>query len=161
MSYRTHKLDIKEAKQRAEKFCALRERSPSELSEKIQSWGAAEEDAAKLVAELSKEGFVDEQRFANAFCNDKFEFNSWGKQKIKAHIHSHKLSEEAIQNALNRIDSDKYALRLFELAKDKWERLAKEEDFERKQKTIAYLAGKGFEPDLSWNTIYSLKSERH
>ena len=87
------KLGIKEAKQRAGRFCAFRERSPNELFEKLQNWGLPEEDAAEVTAELSKEGFVDEQRFADAYCNDKFQFNSWGKQKIRAHIYSHKLSD--------------------------------------------------------------------
>ena len=152
-------LGIKEAKQRAGRFCAFRERSPNELFEKIQSWGVAEEEAAKLVAELTKEGFVDEQRFANAFCNDKFEFNSWGKQKIKAHIYSHKLSGDAIQAALDRINPDKYYDRLVELAQAKWSKLEKEDDFKRKQKTLAYLVGKGFEQDLIWSAIHSIAKE--
>ena len=96
-------LGIKEAKQRAGRFCAFRERSPNELLEKLLDWGLGEQDAEKVVAQLIKEKFVDEQRFANAFCNDKFEFNSWGKQKIKANIYSHKLSSSAIENALDRI----------------------------------------------------------
>ncbi len=153
------KVGIKEAKQKAGRFCAFRERSPNELFEKIQSWGVAEEDAARLVAELSKEGFVDEQRFANAYCNDKFEFNAWGKQKIKASIYAHKLSGEAVQKALDRIDPDKYFNRLMELAQAKWTKLEKEEDFKRKQKTLAYLLSKGFEQDLIWSAINTISRE--
>lgn len=152
-------LDIKEAKQRAGRFCAFRERSPNELFEKIQSWGIAEEDASVLLAELSKEGYVDEQRFANAFCNDKFEFNSWGKQKIEAHIYAHKLSGEVVDNALNRIDPEKYYLRLSDLAKSKWEKLERDEAFKRKQKTVAYLSGKGFEMDLIWSVVNKLEEK--
>ncbi|MEO9868959.1 regulatory protein RecX [Ekhidna sp.] len=152
-----HKLGIKEAKQRAGRFCAFRERSPNEIFEKIQSWGISEEDASKLVVELSKEGFVDEQRFANAFCNDKFEFNSWGKQKIKAHIYSHKLSQTAVQSALDRIDFVKYESRLFDLVKKKWEKLENEETIKRKQKVVAYMANKGFEQDLIWKAINALQ----
>ena len=157
----SRKADIKEIKQRAGRFCAFRERSPNELFEKIQGWGISEENASMIVAELSKEGYVDEQRFANAFCNDKFEFNSWGKQKIKAHIYAHKLSEEAIQNALDRIDPEKYEIRIRELAAAKWKKLEKEETFKRKQKTAAYLSGKGFEFDLIWSAIKSVEAEGH
>lgn len=156
-----NKLGIREAKQKAGRFCAFRERSPNELFEKIQSWGIAEEEAAQLVVELSKEGFVDEQRFANAYCNDKFEFNSWGKQKIKANIYSHKLSEDVVHAALNRIDPDKYFVRLTELAKAKWEKLEGDDDFKRKQKTLAYLVSKGYEQDLIWTAINSLAKESH
>ena len=153
------KIGIKEVKQKAGRYCAFRECSPNELFEKIQAWGISEEKADQLVAELSKEGFVDEQRFANAYCNDKFEFNSWGKQKIKAHIYAHKLSEDAVQNALERIDPKKYFNRLLNLATNKWNKLEREDDLKRKQKTLAYLVSKGFEQDLIWSAINSVSKE--
>lgn len=149
-------LGIKEAKQRAGRFCAFRERSPNELLEKLGTWGLALPDAMQVVAELSREGFIDEQRFANAYCNDKFEFNSWGRQKIRANIYVHKLSERAIEEALDRIDPEKYESRLFDLARQKWQKLEQEEPLKRKQKTVNYLANKGFELDLIWKMIGSL-----
>lgn len=151
-------LGIKEAKQRAGRLCALRERSPNELLEKLMDWGVGEQDAETLVAELIKEKFVDEQRFANAYCNDKFEFNAWGKQKIKANIYSHKLSSSAIEIALDRIDSKKYEARLMELAQSKWEKLERDQLIKQKQKTLAYLANKGFEMDLIWKCINKLSA---
>lgn len=154
------KLDFSEAKQRAGRFCAFRERSPQELFEKVLAWGLSEDQAAKIVSELSKLGYVDEQRFANAYCHDKFEFNSWGKQKIKASIYSHKLSQQAVQEALDRIDLEKYEQRLFELASTKWARLENEDQLKRKQKTAAYLANKGFEMDLIWTCIEKLASTK-
>ncbi len=149
-------LGIKEAKQRAGRFCAFRERSPNEVLEKLLDWGLGEHDAEKLINELINEKFVDEQRFANAYCNDKFEFNSWGKQKIKANIYTHKLSSSAIEMALDRIDSTKYEDRCFELTERKWEKLERDEPIKRKQKTLAYLANKGYEMDLIWKCINKL-----
>ncbi|MEP0985930.1 regulatory protein RecX [Ekhidna sp.] len=154
-------ISAKEAKQRAGRFCALRERSPNELLEKLKSWGLSQEESLEIVEDLIQQGFMDEQRFANAFCNDKFEFNSWGKQKIKAHIFSHKLSEQVVQRALNGIDPVKYTQRLFDLAKTKWLRLEDEEPIKQKQKTLAYLANKGFEVDLIWNAINELEGKGH
>lgn len=153
-------LGIKEAKQRAGRFCAFRERSPNELLEKILDWGVGEQDAENLVAELTKEKFVNEQRFANAYCNDKFEFNGWGKQKIKANIYSHKLSSQAIDIALDRIDSKKYEQCCFDLAERKWEKLSNNEPIKRKQKTLAYLANKGYEMDLIWKCINKLSNQK-
>ena len=153
------KLDVKEAKPRIGKFCAFRERSPKEVLEKLNSWGLAEEDSIVLVSELRKEGFVDEQRFANAFCNDKFEFNSWGKLKIRASIFSHKLASEVVQRALDRIDPVRYENRLKDLAVNKWNSLKNEELMKRKQKTVTYMANKGFESDLIWNVIVGLEKE--
>jgi len=153
------KLSINEIKQRAGRFCAFRERSPNELLEKMKSWGASEQEAEQLLDELTDLGYVNEQRFANAFCNDKFEFNSWGKQKIKANIYAHRLSEKAIQQALDRIDVQRYEERLRDLGGQKWSRLEKDELVKRKQKTVNYLANKGFELDLIWKIISELEQK--
>lgn len=155
------RLNATEAKQRAGKFCAFRERSPNEVLEKLKAWGLEEAQAMRILAELSAEGYVDEQRFANAFCNDKFEFNAWGKQKIKAHIHVHNISGEVLQKALDRIDAVKYQEKLISLASGKWHSLEQEDPQKRKQKTVAYLVNKGFEMDLIWETVNKLHPKGH
>lgn len=153
-------LSLSEAKQRAGRFCAFRERSPQEVIDKLAKWGVADKLAIKVVGELMDMGYLDEQRFANAYCNDKFEFNSWGKNKIVASIHSHRLSQTVIENALTRIDPEKYERRLLELGQNKWVRLEKESPMKRKQKTVAFLASKGFELDLIWRVIEKLEHEK-
>ena len=151
------KLSFKEAKQRAGRFCALRERSPHEVIEKGKSWGLNEQEAADLVQELTSQGFLNEQRFVNAFCNDKFEFHSWGKQKIKAAIYPHKITSSALDEALDRIDPVRYEARLVELANRKWQSVSDDDAVKRKQKTVSYLANKGFELDLIWKIVGQLE----
>ncbi len=151
------KLSVKEAKERAGRFCALRERSPNEVMEKLKSWGVPLFEANEITNQLIDLNYIDEQRFANAFCHDKFEFNSWGKQKIKANIHGHKISQEVVERALERIDHEKYLHRLRELARKKWEKHSSEETIKRKSKTVNYLASKGYEPNLIWNAISLLE----
>ncbi len=150
------KLELTEAKQRAARFCAFQERSPKEVSDKLKSWGLSSDDAEQVLSELTKDGFVDSQRFANAFCNDKFEFNSWGKQKIKANIYQHQLGTEIIERALDRINEKKYFDRLKDLASKKWLSLEEEELSKRKQKTLAFLVSKGFETNLIWQALGDL-----
>ncbi len=150
-------LGIKEAEERAGRFCSFRERSPHEVLEKLKSWGLQEDECVKVVAHLTNLNFINEQRFANAYCHDKFEFNSWGKVKIRTGIYTHQLPSQVIQNALDRIDLEKYITRLNELAQKKWEKLQNEESLNRKRKTANYLAGKGFESDLVWKAIERLQ----
>ena len=120
-------MDIKKVKKRLVKFCAFRERSPNEVMTKVEAQGIPKKEASALVHELIKEGFINTQRFANAFCHDKFELNSWGKQKIRYAISQHKLSESSIQTALDRINPDRYRERLQKLGKAKWSQLEKED----------------------------------
>lgn len=147
------KLSLNEAKERAGRFCAFRERSPNEVIEKIRSWGLTQGEAETIVDQLIELNYIDEQRFANAYCHDKFEFNSWGKQKIRSGIFPHRIAPRIIENALDRIDSDRYENRLRELAQKKWDKLDADDVMKRKQKTVNYLANKGFEPDLIWSAI--------
>lgn len=151
------KVSLNEAKQKAGRFCAFRERSPNEVFEKGKAWGLSDKESEQLVSLLTKEGFIDEQRFANAYCHDKFEFNSWGKQKIRAGIYPHKISPGAIDQALERIDPEKYKQKLDHLAYKKWMSLAKEEEMKRKQRTVSYLANKGYELDLIWESITTIE----
>ena len=150
------KIDLVEAKQKAARFCAFQERSPKEVGDKLIKWGLAPNQTEEVTSQLIKEGFIDEQRFANAYCNDKFEFNSWGKQKIRSQISIHRLEAEVVENALNRINQEKYSTRVLELATRKWDALETEVDIKRKQKVLAYLGNKGFEIDLIWKVINSI-----
>ena len=153
------KLGIKEAKQRAGRFCAFRERSTQEMQEKLSSWGLDPDEAESIVSELIKEGFINDQRFADAFCHDKFQFNGWGKLKIKAHIYAHKIPENILSEALERIDPQVYEMKLMELGKSKWMKLNDNDSAKRKQKTAAFLQQRGYETDLIWETINKLERQ--
>ncbi|MEM9896735.1 MAG: RecX family transcriptional regulator [Bacteroidota bacterium] len=67
---------MSEAKIRAGKFCAFRERSPHEVLEKLNSYGLKPEEADAVLNELIDLKYIDEQRFANAYCHDKFYFQN-------------------------------------------------------------------------------------
>ncbi|MEP5613282.1 MAG: regulatory protein RecX [Cyclobacteriaceae bacterium] len=153
------KVELEEAKQRAARFCAFQERSPKEVSDKLKSWGLPDHSADEAVRQLITEGFVEPQRFANAYCNDKFEFNSWGKQKIRANIFPHKLDSDIVDRALSRIDDVRYFERVVELASKKWTILEGQELTKQKQKTLAYLKNKGFESDVIWKAINQLAAK--
>lgn len=149
---------IQRLKAKAYKFCAYRERSPKEVRDKLIDWGADEAGTQTILATLKAENFLDEQRFANAFCNDKFEFNSWGKIKIRAQISVHQISRHLLENALDRIDERKYFERLKELAQKKWSQLSSDnKPIIKQKKTLNYLVSKGFEADLIWKVLRELK----
>ena len=154
------KLSLQEAKERVGRFCSLRERSPHEVDEKLKSWGLSETERTGIIDRLTELNFINEQRFANAYCHDKFEFNSWGKQKIRTGIYSHKIPNPIVQQALDRIDEKKYQSRLLVLGRKKWEKLVDEDPIKRKQKTVNYLGGKGYELDLVWRIIEKLESTK-
>lgn len=97
-------LSYKEAYIKAGALCARAEKAPSEIRQKaIRDWGLEHDDADHLVEELTKEGFINEERYARAFVNDKFKYAHWGKTKIAAALRQKGIDSELIQEALSEV----------------------------------------------------------
>jgi regulatory protein len=144
---------LKKWKASAQRFTAYRERSPKEVADKLREWDAPQEAIDRILNELIADKFIDELRFARAFCHDKFLINKWGKRRIAMEISRHDLSHETIQQGLNYINQEEYDSTVHRLALAKWSKLKDKDVFVKKQKTVAYLTQKGYESDLIWATI--------
>jgi len=147
---------ILKLKRSAERFTAYRERSPKEVADKLAEWDAKPEEIERIITELTDERFIDEHRFARAFCHDKFLVNKWGKRRIAMEISRHQLTREALTEGMNYINSEEYERTLKHLAEQKWLKVKDPDLFKRKQKTVAYLMHKGFEMDLIWEAVNTL-----
>lgn len=150
---------LKKWKASAQRFTAYRERSPKEVADKLREWDASHEAIDRILAELIADKFVDEFRFARAFCHDKFLINKWGKRRIEMEIRRHDLTYEAILQGLAYINKEEYDATVLKLAKTKWDKLKEKDLFKKKQKTLAYLTQKGYETDLIWSAIKEIASE--
>lgn len=143
---------LKQARAKAAKYCSGRERSPREVLQKLAAWELSDEDAQGVLAELVDEQFVDEDRFCRAFCHDKFEFNRWGKMRIRQELMKHQLPDEVVTRGLDNIDPERYAETLRQLAEKKYGSLV-DEPWVKKQKTAAFLVRKGYEMDLVMEVV--------
>jgi regulatory protein len=144
----------------AAKYCAFRERAPKEVFDKLLSWEFSEEEASQIIAELKAEKYLDEVRFARAFCHDKFQFNHWGKIKIRLEISQFDLNANIIEDSMEAINAEKYLEILTQLAQKKWSLIQhKGEDFTQRRKVADYLLRKGFEGDLVWKVVKGLASQ--
>ncbi|MFT4833627.1 MAG: regulatory protein [Marinoscillum sp.] len=144
---------LKQAKVKAGKFCSGRERSPFEVSRKLQNWELTDDEISEILGELIEERFIDEDRFCKAFCHDKFEFNKWGRHRINLELLQHKIPQDTIKSGLDELDVKRYKEVLDSLVAAKWNSL-KGDQWLKKQKTMAFLISKGFEMDL---TIESMR----
>lgn len=139
------------------RFCATRERAPLEVEKKLFKWGLNSQQVEEIMLRLTDENYLDEQRFARAYCHDKFQFNHWGKIKIRYGIKQYQLSDECIAQGLSHISEEEYLKTASELVNRKWKSLDKEDNpYVRKQKTINFIIRKGFEPDIIYPLIDKL-----
>ena len=150
---------IKKWKASAQRYTAYRERSPKEVADKLREWDAPQAGIDRILKELIEDKFVDEFRFARAFCHDKFLINKWGKRRIEMEIRRHDLTYEAIQQGLDYINKEEYDATVLKLTQAKWNKLKDKDPYKKKQKTVAYLTQKGYESDLIWEAIKKITSE--
>ncbi|MFO7978199.1 MAG: RecX family transcriptional regulator, partial [Bacteroidales bacterium] len=68
--------------QRAEHFCAWRDRCVWEVEEKLRALGADSLQRHQIIDRLSEDGFLDEPRYVRSFIRGKLHNNQWGRIRI-------------------------------------------------------------------------------
>ena len=130
-------------------FCAYQERCHAEVIDKLYSFGLNKKDIDQIVAQLIEDNYLNEERFARSFVNDKFRFNKWGRKKIEYQLKAKKVSAYNIKSGMKAIDEDDYLKLLEKEANNKLESLHKEKNVRTKNaKVFQYLLGRGFESNL-------------
>jgi regulatory protein len=98
------KTDLKSLLKKASNYCARREACQFDVFHKLcDDWGADYTTANQVLAELVSLNFINEERFAKAFVNDKLKFRSWGPRKLEHALKAKKISNYSIQKALGQI----------------------------------------------------------
>jgi len=101
----------------------------------------------KIIEKLKKENFINEDRYINAFINDKLNLNHWGKNKIKYELEKKEFDKNLIKQKLNNIDNELYFKILTNIVNSKFKQIDKN-DYLNKIKIFRYLYNKGFEKEI-------------
>ena len=140
-------IGVDAARKKIQHFCSYQERCHSEVKNKLFEMGLYPREVDELLAELVRENFLDEERFAIAFAGGKFRMKNWGRVKIKKELKIRSVSEYCIRKSLRHIDEDDYHATLDRIAEKKAVTLTGNK-FQKKGKLTRYLLQKGFEMDL-------------
>jgi regulatory protein len=100
------------------------------------------------IAELIAENYLNEERFAVQFAGGKFRMKQWGKNKIKAELKRHQVSDVNIKTALVNIDGKAYHETLEELLRKKLSTTKNEPSAKRYRSAFSFLVSRGFEQEL-------------
>ncbi len=130
------------------RYLAIRERCSFEMNAKLLKAGASQEEANDVIKHLEAENFLNNQRFAKAYSNDKFKYGGWGKKKIQTKLKLLKISDEDIEEALNYINDDDYLEKAKKIGSQKLPYIKAKNDYEKKQKLMLFLYSKGFSSEI-------------
>jgi regulatory protein len=151
--------DFKEALRRASALCSRQEQSSRHIRDKLNSWNVPEGEAERVISQLYKENFLDDQRYAGFYTKDKFKFNGWGKIKIAHMLRQNGIGEASIQEALTQIDDELYFQKCAEMIRKKSASIKDKNQFSRKGKLFRFASGRGFEPDLIHRILKLIEDE--
>lgn len=146
-------LTSQQALNRASALCARSEQAPADVREKLLKWGLTATDAAAVLRQLTEQGFLDEQRFARAFVNDRFAFNGWGRMKIAHQLRLKQIPAEVIAEVMTAIDEDRYRQRLVELLRAKWRTVKEREPRAAWAAMMRFAASRGFEAEVAGQCV--------
>lgn len=150
---------VKQATEKAMRFCAYQERCQSEVRKKLQTFSLTQNEIEEVIYNLIQENFLNEERYAKAYARGKFRSNKWGKNKIQQALAAKEVSPYCITSGLNEIDSEEYQEALQAMATKQLEKNAHLDDFKKSAKTAQYLISKGFEPNFVWQTIKTITND--
>lgn len=134
-------------------WCDRQERHHREVIEKLRSWGYYGDQADGMLADLISQNYVNEERFARAYCSGKFRIKGWGRIKIRQNLKALGISDYCIRKGLEEIDEQEYELKMqawIDRKADDYRSLA---PFSRNGKVAAFLQRKGYERELVWDRI--------
>lgn len=125
-------------------LCARGEHSSGEMLQKMRLWGLADEVQARIMERLTKDRFVDDERFARAFVNDKIKYNQWGRRKIEQALWAKGVDRDVQQRVLDAVDDEEYIKVLRPLLRSKERSITARNEFERQMKLIRFAQSRGF-----------------
>ena len=137
-----------EAYLRLAALCAQAEHCEYEMQEKMRRWEIADDAQARVMQRLITERYVDDERFARAFANDKVKYNKWGRRKVVQAMWLKHIAEDIRQRVLDSIDDEEYIAILRPLLQQKRRSVKAHNDYELRQKLIKFAIGRGFTMDI-------------
>lgn len=137
--------------------CACREYCCNDIRHKLFLKKASPAQVAAVCRRLTDEGFIDEERYAQAFIHDKLSFAHWGRMKIRYELLCKQLEESLIDRLLATIDEEAYLKALNALLTTRLQQLANEPPLKAKQKAARTALSKGYESHLVMKALDSIE----
>ena len=129
-------------------ICAQAEHCEQEMHDKMKRWELDETVQNRIIDRLTKERYIDHERYARAFVKDKIRYNKWGRKKVQQALWMKRIDQDIQQRVLDEIDEKEYLDVLRPLLKQKRKSIKAESDYEMNQKLVRFALSRGFTFDI-------------
>lgn len=144
--------------ERLQGLCSRQECCSRDIFAKaLKSLEGDENAASEVVAALVRDRFVDDLRYACAFCREKSSLTGWGPHKIRFALRAKGIEDTMIDEALDGIDSDTASDKLSRLLRTKSKSL--QGDPQIKLKLIRFALTRGYEYSQVEEALSGLEAE--
>ena len=142
-----NQLTPEQALKRLSSTCARREVCEHDALQKLRQWQISDEEQAKIMAQLTKYGFIDDERYARAYAEDKLKYNRWGARKVEMMLRRKGIDDDIISDAIAEFaDEESTTETLRKLLEEKTRSLKNETDpYKKKQKLLRFAISRGFD----------------
>lgn len=130
---------------RLQRLCSRTEYCAADMYRKALKDLEDPEAAARVVAALKADGYVDDARYAGCFAREKSSLQGWGPIKIRFQLRSKGVSDADIAIGLAEIEQPKADARLERLISEKYKLLAG--DPQCKLKLLKFALSRGYTYD--------------
>lgn len=129
-------------------ICAQAEHCEQEMRDKMKRWELDETVQNRIIDRLTKERYIDNERYARAFVKDKIRYNKWGRRKVQQALWMKRIDASLQQQVLDEINEKEYLDVLRPLLKQKRKSVKAQSDYELNQKLVRFALGRGFTFDI-------------
>ncbi len=141
------------------RYCNYQDRCHQEVRTKILALKIYGDDLEEIIAELIREDYLNEERYARSYTRGKFRMKKWGRNKILYQLKAKRVSDYCIKKGLEEINEEEYQDTLQKLMDKQLEKHASKGSLIAKDKTIKYAISRGYETNLVFSTIRKLEKK--
>ena len=145
-------MDPNKSLSRLQKLCSKAEYCTSDIRRKaLKDLEGDEEAAARVVASLVEDRYVDDARYASAFAREKAQIQGWGPVKIRFQLRAKGVKDSVITEALQEVEPQRAQDKLEKVLQTKAKTLEGDPQF--KLKLLKFGLGRGYDYDEVENAV--------
>jgi regulatory protein len=124
--------------------CARAEHCKDDMLRRMQRWQVDEATQREVISYLVKEKYIDEERYARFFINDKIKYNRWGRRKVEQALYFKHIPREVYEPLLDDVANEDFESVLLPLLQNKEKNLKYANDYEKRMKLLRFAMQRGF-----------------